>query len=106
MTTATGEPVGQARIEFDEPDQPGLIDYSVAVTYRGQGLGSVLLERALQRLRHERPALAGGAVLGQVQADNTASARVFERLRFMRQAAVTLQGKAYNVFRLNFPSDS
>jgi len=106
MTTATGEPVGQVRIEFDAPDQPGLLDYSVAAAYRGQGLGKILLEKALQRLRHERPVLAGGAVLGQVQVGNAASARVFERLRFMRQAAVTLQGKVYEVFRLNFPPDS
>ncbi len=106
MTAATGEPVGQVRIEFDVPGQPGLIDYSVAAAYRGQGLGSVLLERALQRLRHERPALASNAVLGQVQAGNIASARVFERLRFMRQAAVTLHGNVYEVFRLDFPLDS
>ncbi|MGI4743960.1 MAG: UDP-2,4-diacetamido-2,4,6-trideoxy-beta-L-altropyranose hydrolase [Janthinobacterium lividum] len=105
MTTATGEPVGQVRIEFDT-GQLGHIDYSVGAHYRGRGLGTVLLERALQRLRHERPALAGGAVLGYVQADNIASARVFERLRFMRQATVTLQGEAYSVFRLNFPLDS
>lgn len=105
ITTAAGEPVGQVRIEFDAPGRPGLLDYSVAAAYRGQGLGKVLLERALQRLRHERPALAGNAVLGQVQAGNTASARVFERLRFMRQAAVTLHGKVYDVFRLDFPLD-
>ncbi|AMR26629.1 hypothetical protein A0257_05600 [Hymenobacter psoromatis] len=105
LTDAAGEPVGQVRIEFEAPGQPGLIDYSVAAAYRGQGLGGVLLARALQRLRHERPALAGGAVVGQVQAGNGASARVFERLRFMRQAAVTLHGKVYDVFQLDFPLD-
>ncbi|WP_223650157.1 GNAT family N-acetyltransferase [Hymenobacter psoromatis] len=106
MTTAAGEPVGQVRIEFEAPSQPGLLDYSVAAAYRGQGLGAVLLKRALQRLRHERPALAGGAVVGQVQAGNITSARVFERLRFIRQAAVTLHGKVYETFRLDFPLDS
>lgn len=105
MSTAAGEPVGQVRIEFEAPGRPGLLDYSVAAAYRGQGLGRVLLARALQRLRHERP-MAGGAVVGQVQAGNRASARVFERLRFMRQAAVTLHGKGYDVFRLDFPLDS
>lgn len=100
-----GEPVGQVRIEFDEPGQPGLIDYSVAPAFRGQGVGTQLLRRALQQLRHVRPALAGGAVLGQVKASNVASARVFERLRFMR-AAVTLHSEAYEVFRLDFPLDS
>jgi RimJ/RimL family protein N-acetyltransferase len=105
LSTATGEPLGQVRVEFNAPGEPGIIDYSVAPTFRGRGLGTVLLRRALQRLRHERPTLAGGAVLGQVKADNKASARVFERLRFMRQAAVTLQGEAYAVFRLDFPPD-
>lgn len=97
-----GEPLGQVRIEFDGLGKPGTIDYAVAPTQRGRGLGTLLLRRALQRLRHERPALAGSAVLGQVKTGNVASVRVFERLRFMRQAAVTLQGEAYEVFRLNF----
>jgi UDP-2,4-diacetamido-2,4,6-trideoxy-beta-L-altropyranose hydrolase len=105
LSTTEGEPVGQVRVEFDGPSTPGIIDYSVATAYRGQGLGPILLQRALQRLRHERPTLAGGAVLGQVKTTNVASARVFERLRFMRQAAVTLQGEAYEVFRLDFPPD-
>lgn len=105
LSSAEGEPVGQVRMEFDGPGQPGFIDYSVALPARGQGVGTVLLRRALQRLRHDRPALAGGAVLGQVRTGNVASARVFERLRFMR-AAVTLQGEAFEVFRLDFPLDS
>jgi spore coat polysaccharide biosynthesis predicted glycosyltransferase SpsG/RimJ/RimL family protein N-acetyltransferase len=98
-----GEPVGQVRIEFADATQTGTIDYSVAAAYRGRSLGQLVLRRALQRLRHERPALAGGAVLGQVKASNPASARVFEQLRFVRQAAVTLQHEAYDVFRLDFP---
>lgn len=105
LHTAGGEPVGQVRIEFDGPGQPGLIDYSVAAAHRGRGLGAVVLRRALQRLRHDRPSLAGGAVLGQVQAGNVASARVFEGLRFVRQAAVTLRGEVYEVFQLDFPLD-
>lgn len=105
LSTISGEPLGQVRVEFNAPGEPGLIDYSVAPAFRGRGLGTVLLRRAFQRLRHERPTLAGGAVLGQVKAGNEASARVFERLRFMRQEAVTLQGEAYAVFRQDFPLD-
>lgn len=103
LRSPEGAPVGQVRVEFDGPAGPGLIDYSVAATYRGQGLGPLLLRRALQRLRHERPARVGTAVVGQVKAGNAASARVFERLRFVRQAAVTLRGEAYEVFQLDFP---
>jgi UDP-2,4-diacetamido-2,4,6-trideoxy-beta-L-altropyranose hydrolase len=106
MTAAEGELVGQVRIEFDGLGQPGIIDYSLPPAYRGKGLGTLLLRRALQQLRHERRTLAGGAVVGQVKASNIASARVFERLRFVRQPAVTLHGEAYEVFQLGFPLDS
>ena len=106
LSTAAGELVGQVRVEFGEPGQSGLIDYSVAAAHRGRGLGQLLLRRALQRLRHERPALAGGAVLGQVRAGNATSVRVFERLRFVRRAAVTLRGEVYEVYQLDFPPDS
>lgn len=105
LAMPAGEPVGQVRIEFNGPQQPGLLDYSLAPAHRGKGLGTVLLRRALQRLRHERPALAGGAVLGQVKAGNAASARVFERLRFRRLTAVELRGTAFDQFQLDFPAD-
>jgi UDP-2,4-diacetamido-2,4,6-trideoxy-beta-L-altropyranose hydrolase len=105
LATANGEPVGQVRVEFDGPDQLGVIDYSLPPTYRGKGLGQLLLRRALQRLRQERSALSGAAVVGQVKAGNIASTRVFERLRFVRQPAVTLHGEAYEVFQLGFPLD-
>jgi UDP-2,4-diacetamido-2,4,6-trideoxy-beta-L-altropyranose hydrolase len=103
LQSPRGESIGQVRIEFKKPTQPGLIDYSLAPSYRGQGLGQLLLRRALQQLRHDRPALAGGAVQGQVKVSNGASCRVFEELRFVRQAAVTLQGEVYEVFQLRFP---
>ncbi|MDO7886994.1 bifunctional UDP-2,4-diacetamido-2,4,6-trideoxy-beta-L-altropyranose hydrolase/GNAT family N-acetyltransferase [Hymenobacter cheonanensis] len=103
LHTPAGNPIGQVRIEFDSPERPGTIDYSLAPAYRGQGLGQVLLRRALQQLRLDRPLLAGGAVQGQVKATNQASLRVFEQLRFVRQAAVTLQEEVYAVFRLDFP---
>jgi spore coat polysaccharide biosynthesis predicted glycosyltransferase SpsG/RimJ/RimL family protein N-acetyltransferase len=106
LQSPDGKPIGQVRIEFDGVAQPGHIDYSLAPAYRGRGLGQVLLRRALQQLRHDRPALAGGVVQGQVKASNAASSRVFEELRFVRQAAVTLQGEAYEVFQLRFPSAS
>jgi UDP-2,4-diacetamido-2,4,6-trideoxy-beta-L-altropyranose hydrolase len=103
LLSPTGEPIGQVRLEFDGPESTGIIDYSLAPAYRGQGLGQVLLRRALQRLRHDRPAPTGSSVQGQVKSSNQASARVFEQLRFVRQGAVTLQGEGYDVYRLDFP---
>lgn len=103
LDTPSGDPIGQVRIEFDNPALPGTIDYSLSPTYRGQGLGRVLLRRALRQLRLDRPLLAGCAVQGQVKTTNQASLRVFEQLRFVRQADVTLRSEAYAVFRLDFP---
>jgi UDP-2,4-diacetamido-2,4,6-trideoxy-beta-L-altropyranose hydrolase len=103
LQSPAGDLIGQVRIEFDGPGLPGIIDYSLAPAYRGMGLGQLLLRRALQRLRHDRPAMAGGAVQGQVKTSNRASARVFEQLRFVQQGAVTLRGEPYEVYRLDFP---
>ncbi|OGX90639.1 hypothetical protein BEN49_06175 [Hymenobacter coccineus] len=90
------EPVGQVRIEFD--GSVGLIDYSVATAHRGRGLGTRLLRRALHWLRHQRP---GPWVLrGEVWADNAASMRVFERLRFARLPTVQRNGRTFEVFEL------
>jgi UDP-2,4-diacetamido-2,4,6-trideoxy-beta-L-altropyranose hydrolase len=103
LQAPSNEPIGQVRIEFDSSTLLGTIDYSLAPAYRGMGLGKLLLRRALQRLRHDRPGLAGQAVQGYVKASNQASARVFEQLRFVRQETVTLQGEVCEVFRLDFP---
>lgn len=106
LQAPNNEPIGQVRVEFDASTQPGIIDYSLAPAHRGRGLGQLLLRRALQQLRHDRPAVAGGTVKGQVKTSNRASQRVFEELRFVQQGAVTLQGEAYEVFYLNFPPAS
>lgn len=103
LLSPTNDSIGQVRIEFDGPESTGTIDYSLAPAYRGQGLGQLLLRRALQRLRHERPELACKAVQGIVKSSNQASARVFERLRFVQQGSVTLQGEEYEVYHLDFP---
>lgn len=93
-----GTPVGQVRIEFDadQPTQPGLIDYSVDAAWRGRGLGTALLHRALRQLRQERP--GQWQVIGQVKPHNQASARVFERLGFQRQEPAWLHAQPYDVF--------
>ncbi|GAA4505153.1 UDP-2,4-diacetamido-2,4,6-trideoxy-beta-L-altropyranose hydrolase [Hymenobacter ginsengisoli] len=103
LLSPTDEPIGQVRIEFDGPASVGTIDYSLAPAFRGQGLGQLLLRRALQRLRHERSGLAHHAVQGLVKSSNRASARVFEQLRFVQQGSVTLQGEEYEAYQLNFP---
>lgn len=91
-----GQPVGQVRVEFD--GAVGLIDYSVAAAHRGLGLGGRLLRRALHQLRHQRP--GPWALRAEVRADNLASVRVFERLRFARLPPVRRDGQTFEVFEL------
>ncbi|UYZ64519.1 UDP-2,4-diacetamido-2,4,6-trideoxy-beta-L-altropyranose hydrolase [Hymenobacter weizhouensis] len=92
------QPVGQVRIEFTGSE--GLIDYSVAAGFRGQGLGLAVLRRAVLELRHNRP--APWTLVAQVKAGNLPSRRVFERLGFAAQPSVELHGTTYDVFRLAF----
>ncbi|GAB3824516.1 UDP-2,4-diacetamido-2,4,6-trideoxy-beta-L-altropyranose hydrolase [Hymenobacter jeollabukensis] len=93
-----GTPVGQVRIEFDGEHvaASGIIDYSVDAAWRGRGLGTAILHRALQQLRQDR---AGDwTVVGQVKPQNEASARVFERLGFRRWGTRRLHDEPYDVF--------
>jgi UDP-2,4-diacetamido-2,4,6-trideoxy-beta-L-altropyranose hydrolase len=93
-----GTPVGQVRIEFDDEHvaASGIIDYSVDAAWRGRGLGTAILHRALRQLRQDR---AGDwTVVGQVKPQNEASARVFERLGFRRWGTKRLGDEPYDVF--------
>ncbi|TGE15461.1 UDP-2,4-diacetamido-2,4,6-trideoxy-beta-L-altropyranose hydrolase [Hymenobacter elongatus] len=91
-----GVAVGQVRIEFMGSE--GTIDYSVAASRRGQGLGVAILRRALGQLRRDNP--AAWTLLGQVKSGNLASCRVFQRLGFTPAPAVRLHDEHYDVFRL------
>ncbi|RSK43528.1 UDP-2,4-diacetamido-2,4,6-trideoxy-beta-L-altropyranose hydrolase [Hymenobacter perfusus] len=93
-----GQPVGQVRLEFTGSE--ALIDYSVAATARGQGLGLAVLLRAILELRRERP--GPWTLVAQVKAGNLPSRRVFERVGFALQPAVQLHGSTFDVFRLPF----
>lgn len=93
-----GQPVGQVRLEFTGSE--ALIDYSVAASVRGQGLGLAVLRRAILELRHERP--GPWTLVAQVKAGNLPSRRVFERLGFALQPTVRLHDSTFDVFRLAF----
>lgn len=96
IAESKGRLLGQVRIEFAA--HVGTIDYSVAATERGKGLGRALLRRAIHRLRHARP--GPWTLRGEVKASNPASARVFEALRFTRVAPVLHMGQPFEVFEL------
>lgn len=93
-----GLPVGQVRFDFTERE--ALIDYSVASTQRGRGLGIAILQRALLELQHDHP--GPWTLIAQVKEGNLPSRRVFERLGFAAQLPVVLQGHSYDEFRFAF----
>jgi UDP-2,4-diacetamido-2,4,6-trideoxy-beta-L-altropyranose hydrolase len=77
MVVAHGSlPIAQVR--FDRIDQGWLINYSLDARARSRGLGAACLETAIKACdpRHE------SRFLGMVKAENVASTRVFEQLRF------------------------
>ena len=93
--------IGQVRVEFDATGS-GLIDYSLAPAWRGRGLGTALLRRALGRLRLDR---AGAWHLrAVVRETNPASARVFEKLGFERQAPQIISGHRCLAYFANAPA--
>ncbi len=74
-----GLPVGQVRLEAR--DDAHEVDIFVIAEARGRGIAAAAIEDALGRLWH-RDADAKARAL--VRRDNTASARLFERLGFSR----------------------
>ncbi len=80
IETTDGVPLGQAR--FERQMQAWEVHYALAPTFRGRGLGHVLLGAALQKLRAD---VRGAWIFGQVKGDNHSSRKVFDRLGFQIQ---------------------
>ncbi|MAZ38351.1 MAG: GNAT family N-acetyltransferase [Crocinitomicaceae bacterium] len=73
-----GEDYGQIRFNFENDTY--LITYSIALEYRGQGLGSKLINDGLKMLKSivQKPI----RVKALVKTSNIASAKIFKRLGF------------------------
>ena len=74
-----GDPLGQIR--FEKSGAKWSIDYSLAATYRGQGLGEALLNIGVCALSEN---FKGEVISGLVKSGNHASIRVFEKCLFDR----------------------
>jgi spore coat polysaccharide biosynthesis predicted glycosyltransferase SpsG/L-amino acid N-acyltransferase YncA len=72
-------PLGQVRFELNPMHQYWEISYALDPAARGHGLGKIMLQIAMQDLRHH---LGSVLVLGRVKVLNRASSRVFEVLGF------------------------
>jgi RimJ/RimL family protein N-acetyltransferase len=75
-----GSNLGQVR--FDRTGEGWLIDYSIASSYRGKGLGMAMLSSAVTALAD---VYQGEYVKGLVKLKNTASLSVFKKCQFVRQ---------------------
>lgn len=73
-------PVGQVRLQDSGAELT--IDYSLGRQFRGLGLGSPLLARAIEMMERR----ADVTLVGDVKADNQASAKVFEKLGFTEES--------------------
>ena len=74
-------PVGQIRVDWE--GAIGWIDYSVDRSYRGAGLGSLMLTELTKMISHlpEKP-----TIYGTVRSDNKSSARAFQKAGFIVHA--------------------
>jgi RimJ/RimL family protein N-acetyltransferase len=77
------EPIGQVRFDCDQRLARAEISIALAARFRGRGLATPLLVRALAQTPR-----ALGRVLARVRVENTASLKVFERTGFRRHGAV------------------
>lgn len=75
--TCSGDPCGQVR--FENTEGMWEISYVVAPRYRGQGMGRILLEGAMEKLVSERGKVT---LVAQVKPENVASRKIFEAIEF------------------------
>ena len=69
-------PVGQVRLELDS--RIGLISFSIAPKYRGNGYGEAMLECLENSIRH----MDIMSLVGLVKLENKSSQRIFEKLLY------------------------
>lgn len=73
--TGEAQDIGQIRLSIENGE--ALIDYSIAPSMRGKGLGTRMILMAEEKLREARRDVT--SCKGQVKHANIASARVFEK---------------------------
>lgn len=90
-----GIPVGQTRIEVN--GEIGILSYSLDRSFRGKGLGAIVVRLGLEAISREKPA-GLHVIKGWVQATNHASIRIFEKLGFRLIDQDVINGESYLVF--------
>ncbi len=72
------EPAGQFRFDIDGPE--ATINYSLAAAFRGRGLATESMMRAIAAFHDDHAQVT--SLVAFVKPDNVASCRVFEKLHF------------------------
>lgn len=89
ITEADGTPVGQVRFERPEDASPEAeIDFSIALSHRGRGLGTEVLRLACQEYQRENHL----PVIGHVKPSNQRSMKIFERAGFIWRGGARVRG--------------
>lgn len=90
-------PVGQVR--FDNEKGFLSIGYSIDKKYRGQGLGSLIIKKGIEKLISELSSSNSYILNAFVKEDNVASAKVFEKLNFLQTDIKHINENKYLVFQ-------
>ena len=89
------QPFGQVR--FDIEENSAFIDYSIDTNFRGQGLGTKMLEQGITIFEKEA-VNQFQQIIGIVKMTNLPSMKVFERLGFHFKKVNTINQVEYKVF--------
>ena len=89
-------PVGQIR--FYIMDGVAEIGFSIDRNYRGKGLGKLILQKGVERLRRESSSLL--TIIGAVKLGNTSSNKAFLSSGFVLSGKRILNGEESNIFCL------
>ncbi len=78
VVESEAEPAGQFRFDIDGPE--ATINYFLAATFRGRGLATESMMRAIAAFHNDHAQVT--SLVAFVKPDNVASCRVFEKLHF------------------------
>ena len=79
-----GSPFGQVRFEYAADLSAWVVNFSLDKDFRGIGMGTALLDRAITRLRYDNATV--DKIIGYVKKDNPASEHAFLNLGFSKNS--------------------
>lgn len=85
-----GEFIGQVR--FKKEEDFWITSISVCSDFRGQGLGSLMLQVALEQM-------IGHVVIAYIRENNVPSQRIFTKAGFVFQNTKEIEGEIYKLYR-------